>query len=338
MGQAIFILGNRTMNNISIVFEMDNATLFEWEETEQAIESLKREFSEHKANDNESQVELILVQTGDDIDAENLKTRILKHCPALNDCASLVSLGVPGGRYYDLKNKGIEHATGDIIMLADSDAPVQPGWLQAMAAPFSDPDMMVANGHTYLAYESFMGRVYALYWFFPLRENDEKKALKRALNANNLAFRKAWIKNNPFPYSPGFKLSCGLLWQKIRRENIPFTRVDAYSAHAAPRGLYFFFWRSFTAGRDQDRRFAFHKTDNQVRRFCHAFSRFCTRTWEALVRTLTLHKEVGLFTWQAPFAFLTWTVFSLVFLVGQLSHAFSKSERDETIPEAIQVS
>ena len=326
------------MEDLSVILEMENASLFEWEETDQAIENLMNEFIECKKTDQDRHLELILVQCGDDNDAENFKAKILEKCPDLTSYVSLLSFGIPNGRYYDLKNKGIEQASGDLVIFVDSDAPVEQGWLKEITSPFSDPKMMVVNGHTYIAHSTFMDRVYALYWFFPLRHNHDRMPSKRALNANNSAFRRSWSQKNPFQHNPGFKMSCGMLWSKIVTQRIPNKSVKAFAAHAPPQGIRFFFWRSFTAGRDQDRRFAITKTASKFKRCGHALSRFFTRTREALVRTFSHYQEVGFTVWQAPFAFIVWTVFSLMFMMGQLGHVFARSEKTEQLPDAIQIS
>lgn len=51
-----------------------------------------------------------------------------------------------GGKSRQL-NQGVLAARHDVIVITDDDCRVDPGWLRAMAAPFSDPLVGVAFGH-----------------------------------------------------------------------------------------------------------------------------------------------------------------------------------------------
>ena len=208
------------MSDLSIIVEMDNAALLDWLEIAQTIGALEKQVCEWKFS-NQQSVELIVVQAGSDEDNIELERQFKSHFPDLVGVADTKFFAVAGGRYYDLKNEGIKQANGDIIILIDSDTKAQPGWLTRLIEPFSNSEIQVVNGVTYLKYDSFLSRVFALYWIFPLKNNDRRKSEKRALNANNSAFRQKWIKENPFPECSGFKVSCGLLWNKVLKENVP---------------------------------------------------------------------------------------------------------------------
>lgn len=326
------------MNDLSIVVEMDNAALLDWQEIAETVGALEKQVCEWKSSDRQS-VELVVVQAGSEEDNIKLEQQFKSHFPDLASVADTKFFAVAGGRYYDLKNEGIKHASGDIIILIDSDTKAQPGWLQRLIEPFSNSEIQVVNGVTYLRYDSFLSRVFALYWIFPLKKNDMRKSEKRALNANNSAFRQKWIKENPFPECSGFKVACGLLWNKVLKDNVPFVRVEAFVEHLPPRGIKFFIWRALIAGRDQDIRYTFFKTGNKFKRTKHAFSRFFTRFFETIRRTISLYQEVGFSVWQAPIALLIWTIFSIVFFVGQLVHVFWPSiYKDQSVPDFVKVS
>lgn len=326
------------MNDLSIVVEMDNAALLDWQEIAQTIGALEHQVLEWKSSHRHA-VELIVVQAGSDEDNTILKQQFKSHFPDLVGVADTKFFAVAGGRYYDLKNEGIKHANGDIIILIDSDTKAQPGWLFRLIEPFSNSKIQAANGITYLKYDSFLSRIFALYWIFPLKINDKRKSEKRALNANNSAFRRKWLKENPFPECSGFKVACGLMWNKMLKEKVPYERVEAFVEHLPPRGIKFFFWRALIAGRDQDIRYTIFKTASKFKRTKHAFSRFFTRFFESLRRTILLYREVGFSFWQAPIALLVWTIFSIVFFVGQLVSVFWPSiYKDQSVPDFVKVS
>ena len=327
------------MTELSLIVEMDNAALVEWDEVRDSLDALRRELEGWRSSQPGAIAEVIFVQPGDAADAQTLREKIEARIPAFAALAEIRFRGVPDGRYYDLKNEGIRSAKGDIVVFYDSDTTPEPGWLPAMAAPFDDPAIIGVYGMTALDYDDFLSRVYALFWFFPLRDNDDRKAAKRSLNANNCAFRRGWIAANPFPYHPGFKVSCSMLWRRILRENIPMVRVDVWVIHRAPRGLGFFVWRALVSGRDQDRRYAEFRSPHRGKRLGHAFSRLFSQLWETARRTVMHHGDVGIPTWQAPAAFLLWSGFVLLTFAGHVDHVFrGRDDVVETVPDAIKVS
>lgn len=327
------------MTGLSLIVEMDNAAFLEWDEVSHCLDALRREVEGWKASRPDAGVEVIFVQPGDAEDAQMLREKIETQIPALGSLAEMQFRWVRDGRYYDLKNEGIRAAKGDVVAFYDSDTTPEPGWLPAMVAPFDDPAIIGVNGMTALAYDDFLSRVYALFWFFPLRENDDRKAAKRSLNANNCAFRRDWIAANPFPYHLGFKVSCSMLWRRILRENIPMVRVDVWVIHRSPRGLGFFVWRALVSGRDQDRRYAEFRSPHRGKRVGHAFSRLFSQLWETARRTVMHHGDVGIPAWQAPAAFLLWSGFVLLTFAGHVDHVFrGRDDVVETVPDAIKVS
>jgi len=327
------------LTDLSLIVEMDNAELMDWDEVRESVDALRRDVERWKSANRDATAEVIFVQPGDAADANALRKKIETQIPAFGTLAEMQFLWVRGGRYYDLKNEGIRAAKGDFVVFYDSDTSPEPGWLQAMVEPFDDPAIIGVNGMTALSYDDFLSRVYALFWFFPLRENDDRKAAKRSLNANNCAFRRDWIAANPFPYHPGFKVSCSMLWRRIRDENIPMVRVDAWVLHNPPRGLDFFVWRALVAGRDQDRRYAEFRSPRRGKRLAHAFSRLFSQMWETVRRTVLHHRDVGIPTWQAPAAFLLWSGFVVLTFAGDVGHVFrGPDDVVETVPDAIKVS
>src|SRR4029078_2186486 len=103
-------------------------------------------------------------------------------------------------------------------VFVDSDTVPEQGWLLTLLTPFHDRATVCVNGHTYLSNDDFFSRTFALIWFFPLAEGDKRFAAKRAINANNVAFRRDWISSHPFPAHNGFKVSCTLLMHQLWRE------------------------------------------------------------------------------------------------------------------------
>jgi hypothetical protein len=140
--------------------------------------------------------------------------------------------------------------------------------------PFEQPETVCVNGYTYLLHDDFFSRTFALLWFFPLAEGDRRFAAKRALNANNNAFRRTWIASHPFPRHNGFKVSCTLTMHELWREGHKIVNADARVYHYSPRGWRFFFWRALVTGRDADRKFVELHAPGRVQRIVKSFTRW----------------------------------------------------------------
>ena len=79
-----------------------------------------------------NRIEIILVGSHDQ--AENWKSRHESDTSFHN----VLAIGFEDIQYYDLKNQGMEYATGDIIALTDSDVVPLPGWVEAFVQTIND--------------------------------------------------------------------------------------------------------------------------------------------------------------------------------------------------------
>lgn len=318
---------------------MDNASLVDWDDVGALIAVLQQEIVTYKSSRPKTQFELLFALDGSDDDAAALRGDILEACPSLTSTATLVCHSLADGRYYELKNAGAQMATGEIIIFADSDMAPEPAWLATLLEPFSDPSLQAVNGYTYLDYNDFLSRVLALYWVFPLRDNDDSKWKHRSLNANNCAFRRSWFLQNQFPFHLGFKLSCGMLWKQMVKDGVLFRKVEAYARHAPFQGWRFFVWRALVTGQDEDRRYTMRTSSLRLARSVHAVLTLFKKLKKALRRTKSHGAEVGLSALQKPAAFLVWTTFLVLAFLGQIQHALGfKNKAPEIIPKGIEVS
>ena len=102
-------------------------------------------------------------------------------------------------RYYEQKNFGAAHSSGEIKILLDSDVLPEAGWLSAMLKSFEDPRVHVVAGQTYMAYDSFYTRAFALFWCWPLRDTTPGLTPSKIFHANNVAYRSEIYDAYPFP-------------------------------------------------------------------------------------------------------------------------------------------
>lgn len=161
-------------------------------------------------------------------------------------------VGVPGARYYELKNHAATLAQAPVLVFLDSDTVPEPGWLAAMLEPFADPATDVVAGTAYVKPDNWYTRAVAAFWLFPPRSGPHETPSDTArFCANSVAFRLDVFRAHGFPAQRRFRGQCGTLAKclsdaghRIRRQ--PQARVD----HPPPHGVRHFWNRSVAAGSD----------------------------------------------------------------------------------------
>ncbi|MER9749596.1 glycosyltransferase [Mesorhizobium sp. M0140] len=319
----------------SLVVEMENAKSIDWDEIGVGMKALAREITSVSAT-GLVRPRIVISHGGAESDEDALRREISNEAPQLGQVAEFVFTAFPGGRYYDLKNNGMLASDGDIVIFMDSDVVAEPGWLPGLLEPFENSEVICANGYTYLSYDDFFSRTFALIWFFPMARGDGRFASKRAINANNVAFRREWIVSHPFPKHNGFKVSCTLLMRELLREGHKIHNVDARVYHYSPRGWRFFYWRALVTGRDADRKFVALNSPSRARRIVKSFSRWLTMSWRTTRRIVGHARETGMPLWQVPFSLIVGQAFYGLAFWGQFSFATGMvRDKIETVPDYV---
>src|SRR5262245_9756890 len=237
---------------LSVVVEWENVLLSEEDRCFQMLRQLRKQLSEiaHTA-------EVIVLFNPKQIGRPVIES-VLRDTLELNGSDSSVDLRLEeaeGKHYYSLKNEGAARAHGDIVIFVDSDVMPEDHWLKEISQPFFDhPGVGVVAGHTYLAHQSLREKAFALGWFFPLRngENTFHSSSPRFF-ANNVAFRRDIIQQNPFPNMVGGSTrgACTQLARKLTASGISiWTNTAARANHPPPSDLQHYFIRAFAHGRD----------------------------------------------------------------------------------------
>ncbi|MER9949890.1 glycosyltransferase [Mesorhizobium sp. M0047] len=304
----------------SLVMEMENAKSIDWDEIGVGLKALAREIAAVSAS-GLARPTVVISHGAAESETDALHRKIAAEAPQLGQVSNLVFTAFPGGRYYDLKNNGMLAADGNIVIFIDSDVVPEPGWLPGLLKPFKDPKIICVNGYTYLSHDDFFSRTFALIWFFPMAHGDSRFASKRAMNANNVGFRREWIVSHPFPNHNGFKVSCTLLMRELLREGHKIHNVNARVFHYSPRGWRFFYWRALVTGRDADRKFVALNSPSRMRRVAKSFSRWFTMSWRTTRRIVGHARETGMPLWQIPFSLIVGQVFYSLAFWGQFSFA-----------------
>ncbi len=165
--------------------------------------------------------------------------------------ADVVLLPVQGMRYYEQKNRGALGAGTDVILFLDSDVIPEPNWLRCLVESFCDARVSVVGGATYVAFDDFRGKAFALFWFFPLREETNELVTTDSFFANNVAFRREVFEELPFPDSFVYRGRCCLLAVELRNRGVRiFRHHGARVSHPPPKGIAHFVLRALCEGHD----------------------------------------------------------------------------------------
>ncbi len=323
--------------SVSIVVEMENIKTVEPDLLGVVLESLAAQLKPHLGA-LPRPPQIIFSYPGQPDEREEVLHRIRRDGPGLA-AMDLDAVGTPDGRYYEMKNAGAARADGGILIFVDSDVELADGWLGKLLEPFNDATTMAVSGHTFLRHDNFASRTLALIWIFALERGDDREAARRSINANNAAFRLDWFRSvGGFPYDPGFKVSCALLYYRLRQQGLDCVRADARARHEPLRGWRFLLWRAAVTGRDADRKYRLMKSPSRARRLRHAGSRWGTMLWRSTRRILGKRKIVGLPLWQVPAALLMgWGFYSIAFVNQAASAIGLFGNAVEHVPDYAEV-
>jgi hypothetical protein len=317
---------------LTILVEWENAQDVEMMWTERAMRGLAAEILANREAFAEKPRLMYLYDQGAVREAD-IRACIQRVAPELPELARLELVPTPGLTYYRLKNEGARLATTPFIVMVDSDAAPQPGWLQGLIRPFADPAIQGVAGFTALGHKDVLSRMMALCWIFDLPSERERTTERRTVHANNCAFRTDFFRANPWPEVKGsFKKACGFWARDMDRRGVKWVRTpEAMTIHAPQPGHLFLVWRAWIAGKDRDYHRAFKKGFARWPRLKFALRFWWKKMVRSTMRILTKGHEVDLKAWQMPLAlFYGWSYYTIC-LVAQLWSAIGRTY--EAAPE-----
>jgi glycosyltransferase involved in cell wall biosynthesis len=156
------------------------------------------------------------------------------------------SASAPDTNYYAAKMVGAARATGEIVVFCDSDCVYTPNWLQDILTAFSQhADIRVVGGETTTPAENAYEIALSMTYIFPRYSPKESLYTDECYVANNVAFRRQFLLDNPIPIEvPTYRGNCRFHSQILRRQGVKIWKHPAARAkHAIPGELSFFFWR-----------------------------------------------------------------------------------------------
>jgi hypothetical protein len=339
VGNQSKAVGGQVMQTVSIIVEMENATLKGLGELTEFIAVLKDEVA--RAH-NTARFEILCAYPGSDTISAfpNVQATLSNMQAELKELADIQLVELPGLRYYELKNEAAKRASGDIIVFLDSDIVVDAGWLQVLLEPLNDHNVQVSAGVTGFLPEDFMSRTFALIWFFPLANDSSERLANRGLHANNVAFRRNWFLENPYPYNDGFKVSCAVHERKLRGDGVKVARPHAVGYHRFwADGFDFILWRALVAGRDANRQLTAQRITSRRKRVRKALSIWWERMHSKPRRIIQFRKHVNMSWYEVLPAIGVSCAFYTTVMVAQLGSALGfLKPRVEYLPERFHAS
>ncbi|MBC8121355.1 MAG: glycosyltransferase, partial [Gemmatimonadaceae bacterium] len=224
--------------SFSIVLETENLDTAAAQELARCLEALtKQDLDVARAN------EVLLLDSGD-VPPE-LYTCLRTDYPWLQ-----VHRIRPDTGYYDAKMQGAALASGEVVILCDSDCDYERGWLRNILMPFQQSDVQVVAGETTLAANGPYGVAMAATYIFPRFSGEEGLYSGSGYYCNNVAFRRAFLLEHPIPSPlPIYRGNCVVHARRLRQAGHTIWRQGrARGVHQIPNGAAHFFWRFLLLG------------------------------------------------------------------------------------------
>lgn len=245
----------QTQMVVSIILEWENAILSELDRTEallqQVFQQTQSRFEKFEVLilHNEAQVSQLFIW-------DFLKKAIPGFLEAVNLNFQVVDL--KGAHYFELKNKGAELASGEVLIFLDSDIIPQENWLSLILEAHDDYPNALISGHSYIDYSTLVGKAFALAWFFPLPSDQSDVLPVDLIFSNNFLAPRTLMLENPYPLL-GHGITRGadvILWKRLKSKGVPlYVHHGAKASHPSPNGIQHIVIRALAEGRDEYRKF-----------------------------------------------------------------------------------
>jgi hypothetical protein len=296
----------------SIVIELDNATFSEsriW--SARLLQLLAWVHAETKVK-----VVDIVIAYSEAMDAE--VKLILRQLSDANAELMLLPVCKDNAHYYAMKNAGAEVASGDIVVFLDSDLEPYSGSLFDLIYPLYSGKQVVSCGAVGFPFSSFVSRVLALSWVFPILGIRESIP-KNQLLVNNCAFNRAWFLNHKFRTDlGGFKVACHVLSIDLRSEGFKIQHPDVWFVHDVWNStMPFVFWRARVMGSDSDKKYSYLTSSSHRARCLNSIKHLWLDFKRVAFRHIHYAHHVGMPIWQVPCSFVAGLLFWVTVRMSQ---------------------
>jgi hypothetical protein len=244
-----FPADDSALPNFDLVIEWENARLSELSLAQRMLQAVDGQVAALKLAYRPT---AWIVYDSDEIDPAVISEAIQQTLPPPYERAIQFQLrGARGQGYYELKNFGASLCEGDVVVFLDSDVVPERNWLHLLLRTIADPSVQVVGGAAYIEPLSLYSKAFALFWFFPLRDERAGARSSRSFYANNVAFRRSVFVSHQYPNLPNFRGQCYVLARSLISEGITIMRrCDARVVHPPPNGAKHFVLRALAHGHD----------------------------------------------------------------------------------------
>jgi glycosyltransferase involved in cell wall biosynthesis len=210
----------------SIILETENLARVDTSALTHCLDTLARqEVSLARAN------EVFLMESGDA--PPGLLNSLRSAYPWITIIHEIQSLG-----YFDAKMQGARRASGEVVVFCDSDCEYDPQWLKNLLISFrDDPEKQCVAGETSMEVTGPLSMaVQLIYGNFPPFTGKKEIFASRGYFANNVAFRKAFLLENPIPHDlPIYRGNCAVHAELLHRKGyIVWRQPQARCLHPLP--------------------------------------------------------------------------------------------------------
>jgi glycosyltransferase involved in cell wall biosynthesis len=323
-------VGSASLYPATVIVEWENALFADAERPVEMLRKLRQQAAEVVHRRASGTFELLVVYDRAEFCGESLAVEMNRWLGSPDEVLQWRLIAADEGGYYRSKDLGAKQASGELLLFLDSDVIPEEHWLERMFSAFDDPSVQIVAGSAYIEPADFIGKVFALTWFFPLRQESRPMESTATFFANNFALRKSLYIAHPFPELHGSSRgSCLLLASELARANISIWRLPgARVAHPAPNGARHLVKRGLAQGRDD----VLRERANGIgilRRWLHTVLRLPVRLVLSAWKVVTRFRGVGLKLVAVPAAVLTAWCYYLLCACGELAeHLGLRSIRD----------
>lgn len=239
---------------MSVLVEWENILLAEDDRSARMLRALAAQMAELDVA-----FELLVVFNPDQADPAAVEQAVRTHFRpgGRHEATPIRVQPLPGAHYFEMRNQGARAARAPVLLCLDSDVVPEAGWLNALLTPIlTDPSIDVIGGTTYVEPDSLFARAIAAGWIFNPRDPDDSlRSGHLHFWANNVAFRRDFFLENPYPEHTHNGETRNADWRLRNalkaRDKPVWIAGAARVSHPAPNGFRHTVNRALGEGRDQ---------------------------------------------------------------------------------------